>query len=158
MNRRQGYLDGEDQKTLISFVLYGDPLVTYQGFRARYKVTQRSKNHPAIKTVCDRQVQGEPPPAVSGEVLKQVKALVAEYLPGAELSDIHFSREHTSCQGRGHRCPTSDLYARSKRVDHAGRVVVTLSKQVQVAQYLHRHYARVTLDETGHPVKFAISR
>ena len=26
MDRRQGYLDGEDQKTLISFVLYGDPL------------------------------------------------------------------------------------------------------------------------------------
>jgi len=26
MNRRQGFLDGEDQKTLISFVLYGDPL------------------------------------------------------------------------------------------------------------------------------------
>ncbi len=25
MNKRQGYLDGEDQKTLISFVLYGDP-------------------------------------------------------------------------------------------------------------------------------------
>ena len=26
MHKRQGYLDGEDQKTLISFVLYGDPL------------------------------------------------------------------------------------------------------------------------------------
>ena len=25
MNERQGYLDGEDQKTLLSFVLYGDP-------------------------------------------------------------------------------------------------------------------------------------
>jgi hypothetical protein len=25
MIRRQGFLDGEDQKTLISFVLYGDP-------------------------------------------------------------------------------------------------------------------------------------
>ncbi len=28
MSRKQGYLDGEDQKTLISFVLFGDPLVT----------------------------------------------------------------------------------------------------------------------------------
>jgi hypothetical protein len=26
MHQRQGFLDGEDQKTLISFVLYGDPL------------------------------------------------------------------------------------------------------------------------------------
>ena len=29
MTQRQGFLDGEDQKTLISFVLYGDPLVGY---------------------------------------------------------------------------------------------------------------------------------
>ena len=27
MNKRQGYLDGEDQKTLISFVHYGDPFM-----------------------------------------------------------------------------------------------------------------------------------
>mgnify|MGYP001081235206 CR=1 FL=1 len=26
MSQRQGYLDGEDQKTLISFILFGDPL------------------------------------------------------------------------------------------------------------------------------------
>ncbi len=30
MHHRQGYLDGEDQKTLISFVLYGDPLAQAQ--------------------------------------------------------------------------------------------------------------------------------
>ncbi len=33
MNGRQGFLDGEDQKTLISFVLYGDPLTYMEGFR-----------------------------------------------------------------------------------------------------------------------------
>ena len=30
MHKRQGFLDGEDQKTLISFVLYGDPLAQVQ--------------------------------------------------------------------------------------------------------------------------------
>ena len=28
MIKRQGFLDAEDQKTLLSFVLYGDPLAT----------------------------------------------------------------------------------------------------------------------------------
>ncbi len=51
MNRRQGYLDGEDQKTLISFVLYGDPLATYhpnqsiRKYRPAGSYPCRGKNH-----------------------------------------------------------------------------------------------------------------
>lgn len=159
MNNRQGYLDGEDQKTLISFVLYGDPLVAYNGFRVSSKAP-RLKNHFTIKTVCDRQVEGEQPPSISGEALKNIKALVAEYLPGAELSDIHLSQQHTNCSGVGHRCPTADLGIRTREgsKNKKGRLVVTLSKQVQVAQHTHRHYIRVTLDERGKPVKLALSR
>lgn len=159
MNNRQGYLDGEDQKTLISFVLYGDPLVAYNGFRVSSKAP-RLKIHLTVKTVCDRQVEGEQPPVISGEALKHVKALVAEYLPGAELSDIHLSQQHANCSGIGHRCPTADLGSRTKEgaKSKSGRLVVTLSKQVQVAQHTHRHYIRVTLDEGGKPVKLALSR
>lgn len=158
MNRRQGYLDGEDQKTLISFVLYGDPLATYNGFRSVRKSVQRPKNQPAPKTMCDRAEAGEEPPAVSHEVLKQVKRMVAEYLPGAELGDVHLSRQHASCAGAGHHCPTADLGSRKKAGPEVGRLVVTMSKQVSVAQHLHRHYVRITLDEGGKPVKMAISR
>jgi hypothetical protein len=158
MNRRQGYLDGEDQKTLISFVLYGDPLVTYNGFRAHGKSILRSKNHPAPKTVCDRPAAGEQPPAIPHEVLKQVKALVAEYLPGAEVSDVHLSRQHATCSGKNHQCPTAELGSRAKSAPEVGRLVVTMSKQNTVAQHIHRHFIRVTLDESGQPVKLAISR
>lgn len=45
MDRRQGYLDGEDQKTLISFVLYGDPLyndLSLAGSRAGRRVSKHS--------------------------------------------------------------------------------------------------------------------
>jgi hypothetical protein len=42
MDRRQGYLDGEDQKTLVSFVLYGDPLYSDPQVR-----TNRMKFHMA---------------------------------------------------------------------------------------------------------------
>ncbi len=53
MNRRQGYLDGEDQKTLISFVLYGDPLVAYDENQAMKKVMPRDMSRPVIKTISD---------------------------------------------------------------------------------------------------------
>ena len=158
MNRRQGYLDSEDQKTLISFVLYGDPLASYNGFRLHSKSIRRRKDHPMPKTVCDRLPAGEQPPAIPHAVLKQVKALVAAYLPGAELGDVHLSRQHGSCAGKNHHCPTAELGSRMKSMPESGRLVVTMSKQITVAQHLHRHYIRVTLDEGGHPVKLAISR
>jgi len=54
MNRRQGFLDGEDQKTLLSFVLYGDPMVRYTDSSYGSKTAGRSKTHLSVRTVCDR--------------------------------------------------------------------------------------------------------
>ena len=51
MNRRQGYLDGEDQKTLISFVLFGDPLVAYDHQEAISKTYSRDTLRPVVKTI-----------------------------------------------------------------------------------------------------------
>ncbi len=51
MHNRQGYLDGEDQKTLISFVLYGDPLAIPVGLERTAKSILRPARPPAhIKT------------------------------------------------------------------------------------------------------------
>jgi len=55
MHRRQGYLDGEDQKTLISFVLFGDPLFNpgIQLAHPGQKLVVRRKSRPTqMKTVC----------------------------------------------------------------------------------------------------------
>jgi len=57
MHKRQGYLDGEDQKTLISFVLYGDPLTQIADLPVRVtpKIADQFVQAPTeIKTVCDR--------------------------------------------------------------------------------------------------------
>ena len=39
-----------------------------------------------------------------------------------------------------------------------GRLVVTISKKVQSAEHVHRHFARATLDTQGKVVKLAVSR
>jgi hypothetical protein len=153
MNRRQGFLDGEDQKTLISFVLYGDPLAVYDGFRAQGK-THRMKNHLSVKTVTDQPEEGIPGTQVSGEVLKQVKGLVAEYLPGAELAEMHFAHQALPVESKGKASPE-----RRKGAQGSGdRLVVTVSKRVQTAQHVHVHTMRVTLDESGKPIKLSMSR
>jgi hypothetical protein len=153
MDRRQGYLDGEDQKTLISFVLYGDPLATCEVFRARSKAIYRVKDLPSIKTVSDHADANGVPPQLTGEGLRHVKQIVAEYLPGADLSDLHLARQSAPIYG-GTRPYKKSAPAGAVN----GRVVVTVSKQVKIAEYVHHHYVRVTLDEGGKPVKLSISR
>ena len=156
MNRRQGFLDGEDQKTLISFVLYGDPLCAYDGFRVKSKV-RRMKTHTLLKTVPDQPEEAIPTSHVSGEVLKQVKSIVAEYLPGAEMAEMHFSRQNVPTDGRGK--PGAKNGSQSTNGQGGGdRMIVTVSKQVRSAEHLHTHTLRVTLDEAGKPVKMSISR
>jgi len=147
MNRRQNYLDGEDQKTLISFVLYGDPLATYDGFRVNRKGFARSKDHPMVRVVSDKPEDG--PVKVSPQVISHVKGLVKEYLPGSDLAEMRFCRQQPSGAAAHHS---------AKSRSGGERLVVTASKQVKVAKHLHRHYIRVTIDEAGNPVKMSISR
>lgn len=154
MNRRQGFLDGEDQKTLISFVHFGDPLATYDGFRVRSKVTPRSKAHPMVKVVSDRSEEGVVPPKLSTDVLKQVKQIVAEYLPGMDQAELHLAHQSLPFNGSAKNVSLHKKIV----VNSSGRVVVTVSKQVRTGHYVHKHYMRVTLDEGGNPVKMSISR
>jgi len=151
MDRRQGYLDGEDQKTLISFVLYGDPFATYDSYRLHSKTPYRVKTHPHVRTISDRAGDNEDSPEMSGDVIRRVKQIVAEYLPGADLSNVHLLRQPLPPDA-----PPAPPNA--KNGAGKGRMIVTVSKQVRVAQHVHNHYVRVTLDEGGKPIKMSISR
>jgi hypothetical protein len=152
MKRRQGYLDGEDQKTLISFVLYGDPLASYDGFRANGKF-HRLTTHAAVKTIPDQVDAQIPAGQVPAEVVAQVKNLAAEYLPGADLSKMRFTRLETPVEYAVQSKPRE-----KKGPSAAGRMVVTVSKQIQTAERTHRQIMRVTVDATGKALKLSISR
>ncbi|MFO8037453.1 MAG: hypothetical protein R6U57_12585 [Anaerolineales bacterium] len=161
MHNRQGYLDGEDQKTLISFNLFGDPLASPQDAkRKQAKMALRPKRTSTIvKTVCDRSSITTDIPA---ETLRHVKKVVKHYLPGMEDAQMVLSMEENHCEGKGHRCPTSNLGKGVQPEPHAKRQVVTLSKSFDCPHkdgvLTHRHYARVTFNEKGEMVKLAVSR
>ena len=157
MHRRQGYLDGEDQKTLISFVLYGDPLaqVVADGDVPK-RILRVESGSPQVKAICDR-AEGH---AMTLEQLPDdteatVKSVVAEYLPGMQGSQVTYSHEHVDCQG--HNCTLPHAHTKAAGLAPT-RSLVTLSKKIPSGNLTHPQYARITMDAAGKVVKVAVSR
>lgn len=161
MHRKQGYLDGEDQKTIISFVLYGDPLYspTYEIPRIGRKMVIRRTTRPRhMKTVC---ALGEPRgklEILDPNELQRVKAILSQYLPSMVDAQCRIYPQHHGCNGDDHICPTHQLGI--KRLESSGKdnLVVSFSKQVRDGSFQHQHYARLTLDPSGKVLKLAVSR
>jgi hypothetical protein len=188
MHTRQGYLDGEDQKTLISFVLYGDPLAQPVKMTARMRKSlqrllkyapRRSSQPPP--TVCDKSHDELEAEHISEDTLAFVRTVVTQYLPGMQGADIQISHEHLVClnplhsSSRAGKTPGSSGAPGAEGDVLPNRRVITLSKQVQVVRQSvsgrqdaaerpqatslqHRHYARLTLDAEGRLVKLVVSR
>ncbi|HOV07465.1 MAG TPA: DUF2815 family protein [Anaerolineaceae bacterium] len=154
MNRRQGYLDGEDQKTLISFVLYGDPLVAYDPHKAALKGMPRDLYHPVVKTISDSSLPEKVAEGADPKMIAQAKNLVKPYLPGIEYAEVRIRNQ----QVPGWDVQRSGKHKNQSRTSVNGQVVVSFSKQVTLREKVHKQYARVTLDKAGKMVKLAVSR
>ncbi len=161
MHRRQGFLDGEDQKTLISFVLYGDPLYVAQplprGTSAK-SPTRPGRRPKDMKVACALGSENIPLDSLQPETYERVKTIVAQYLPGLADASAQIHTQHCGCDGRDHACPCSQLGLKSAPVEARQTMVVTLSKQIADGDRRHLHIARLTLDTTGKVLKLAVSR
>jgi tetratricopeptide (TPR) repeat protein len=154
MIKIQGFLDGEDQKTLLSFVLYGDPLAIHDGLQTMPKALMRYKSYPAIKAISDFDLlsssQEEDMPK---NINKQVKKVVEKYLPGLENAQMTYKK---SISNGGSK---SNLGSEINRSAMADRYVVTLKKSFEESpHFAHHHFARMTFDKKGKLVKFSTSR
>ncbi|MFQ5942066.1 MAG: C25 family cysteine peptidase [Anaerolineales bacterium] len=159
MLERQGFLDGEDQKTLISFVLYGDPLLTSQlnGRSKRSKVVIRVSKRPAsMKTACALGGPDLHKEKSYSPTTDRVHSIVAQYLPTLTDAEWSLRNQHRGCDHDDHCCPSQQIGA--KTVGENEAVVVTLSKQVRDGSKVHPHFAQMTLDEGGKVIKLAVSR
>jgi hypothetical protein len=164
MNTRQGFLDAEDQKTLISFVLFGDPLAQPFQTKLTPKVTPHlSDSAVPVQTVCERSCEGDAGSTVSMETIAHLKSVVAQYLPGMNDAQVNLYHEHQTCVnlcghcGSGKPCGLSMMASKNQAALKSQRRVVTLSKNFESAQHIHRQYARLTLDERGRIVKMVVS-
>ena len=162
MHTRQGSLDGEDQKTIISFVLYGDPLYS----------TRQAAPQPGVKSVVRRKSRPQVMqtscalggPELTAEDLdeesrQRVKSILSRYLPGMTGAVCTIHPQHSGCEGADHLCPTHQLGIKAiPTAQHGETVVVTLSKHGAAGSQRHPHFARLTMDKTGKVLKLAVSR
>jgi hypothetical protein len=158
MQKRQGYLDGEDQKTLISFVMYGNPFATVRHTSTQPKTMHRQALASEVCPVCTKDHETEFPKRMGDETMAKIKQAVEPYLPGLSNAEMHYSRVHMECSGKNHTCPTSEIHLKGKPQARSGKMMVSISKSVLSANRTHSHFARVTLDGKGRMVKLAVSR
>lgn len=161
MHRRQGFLDGEDQKTLISFVLLGDPLfVPHEvgGRKAAKQAAMRSIRRPtAMKTSCALGARAEADP-LEPEALARVKTIVSRYLPGMADAQCRVHSQGCGCDGSDHCCPSQQLGIKRSPAAAQDTLVVTLDKRIAVGGQRHARLARLTLNREGKVLKLAVSR
>ncbi|HPH97686.1 MAG TPA: C25 family cysteine peptidase [Anaerolineaceae bacterium] len=164
MNRRQGYLDAEDQKTLLSFVLYGDPLCALPAKSPAAKSVLRLKFHPRVKTVVEEPNSPSSPGEVPAEILSQVRKSVDRYLPGWRDADVTLTRQVCDCASTNLACSSCQVSKKGFGKGASQRMVVTLAKQVHIGSRAsksgrtHTRYARMTLDRQGKILKVSVSR
>ncbi len=158
MTNRQGFLDGEDQKTLISFVLYGDPLVYHDGVQVSPKKAVRFQNYPAVKTISDDASDENEEQAINEKWLQFAKQAVSPYLPGLDRAQISVNQQHCEVDCKVHRGIGLNLGRKQAQKQVADRTVVIFRRQVKMGEHDHVHYARVTMNRDGKLMKMAISR
>jgi hypothetical protein len=161
MHQRQGFLDGEDQKTIISFVLFGDPLYKpengYQlpGEKTVIRSTQRPTT---INTACAKGGPEISQDTLDEATVEKIESIVSKYLPGMQSAVCTIHNQHISCHEGDHICPSQQFQPKSTAKVAGGMMVVTLSKQIKSGDREHPHYARLTLDKQGKVLKLAVSR
>jgi tetratricopeptide (TPR) repeat protein len=148
MTRIQGFLDGEDQKTILSFVLFGDPLAVHDGIKTMPKPIFRMKTHPSVRTLSDSDlVPTSEDNGIPKAVDNQVKKLTEKYLPGLENANMHVNKSRSA--------GVKEI----GETDEPGRYIVTLQKSFDENTHTtHHHFARMTFNKKGKLVKFSSSR
>ena len=149
MTQKQGFLDGEDQKTILSFILFGDPLAVHDGIKAMPKPLLREKSQLRVKTISDSDMEIDyDSDDMPGNVSKEVEKIVKSYLPGLQNAQMKLSKSYGGL----------NRLINGKSNDPE-RYVVTLEKSIDLDQNIaHHHFARMTFNENGKLVKFTTSR
>lgn len=162
LSGRQGYLDGEDQKTLISFVYFGDPslevLPSARGAQIQKKTVRRRKELTAYPTrVCAKELAGHPATPVPDHIVEQVRARVTGYLPGMAQADLAVARQWSCKAGSGCTRQCGGCQRNTKQAP-LGKTVLTLSRLSHVAGENHEQVVKVTVDDSGKMLKLTVSK
>jgi hypothetical protein len=157
MEQRQGYLDGEDQKTIQSFVLYGDPL----GHLEPNIYLEKSRGDPFfekdIKLISDQDGYFTTSTGISEKVTKDIQELMQSYIPGLENAEMKV-KKHKIKITKMLNGETNQIGKIENNLEYRTFTQVTYSKSIVSEKRKHTQYARVTMDDRGKIIKLAVSR
>ena len=157
MTADQGYLDGEDQKTILSFVLFGDPLATAKNIKEVTKPAIRPTVTPELKTISDSPeelvVAADEMPI---EILGKIKTVIKNYLPGLDDATVAINPQLSNFTLDPDK--VDEHRSHYDLVKSSQRYVVTLKKQYEYKSMSHNHFARMTFDQKGEMIKLSMSR
>lgn len=154
MTSRQGYLDGEDQKTLIQFVYYGDPFFAYESTNKANKRINQIGAPDHINAICDIETTSDGNFDININTIKNMKSILEPYLPGIEHATVKFNQLQTGFD-RSIKGIDSSIVS-SKTIKD--KYVVTLKNPVQINRTRYYQIARVTVDSKGNLIKMSVSR
>ncbi len=160
MHSRQGFLDGEDQKALLSFVLYGDPLLRGPGMLPSPTVAT-PKSMPLqvsnLQAACAKSHNACAKALGNPEALAQVRAMVSHYLPGMETGEFSVRKPHLGCDGHDHSCLAHHTHSKTISSD-LEQFVYSTQRTLDLTNHKQQQYAHATVNKSGKIIKFAVSR
>jgi hypothetical protein len=161
MNRRQGFLDPEDQKTLASFILLGDPLYVPEGGsvkRAKQGMMRWRKPPEQIKTLFAKDDLLENGSAPSAEVQAGLKKAMERYLPGMTDSQMRYLHPRHAAADDAPPAAASGRGRKSSSAPKSPAWVVAVDRKVEAHGHSLTQFAKISLDASGRIVKMVVSR
>jgi tetratricopeptide (TPR) repeat protein len=157
---RQGYLDAEDQKTLLTFNLLGDPTLTADSRSASWDApaTQAMVSKTALVTCHAGRCSSNKEP-VSVEVLESVRSYVSKTLPWLAPSEVR-SAPQVICSGKcTGNCGGNAVHGAGSAAHGMVNSVVTISGKAGGPQDKSMNQVvKITVDRRGSIVKMSVSR
>lgn len=158
MQKRQNYLDGEDQKTLLSFVLYGDPLALYKvsDKEADQKAIQREDHSDEIMVLTETEKETSSGNEFTAHTIGEIKAALESYLPGLEFADYSVQQQYLLEEGVLAKLSANPPESLTREAN--GNFIVSFKQKFE--QYIegHQFFTKVTVDKTGKMLKISMSR
>lgn len=156
MSERQGFLDGEDQKTILSFVLYGDPSLMVP-FAASSTEGPSTTEIYCPSVVCGMRAQESV--VVDEEVVAKVRKHLGEKIPF--LAELDMKVASQSLYAKDYSCDGScSMHEAPLGVKKAQSNLVFTSEQLAPlpGDGTLKQIFRVTADRRGNVLKVAVSR
>ncbi len=155
MYARQGYLDGDDMKTLLEFVLYGDPLASLETPPVALKSVSRPAERLSLPLLCGKHTQTLALHQLSEDLVERARRSIAWLQQDAKVGEIEVALRAG--------CPTGVCSVCRAVLDRAEpdpeALFFTSRRELQAEDGTRiSQWMRVVMDPNGRITKMVVTR